>query len=606
MTTSSDDKRAAWDLTLCNMVTAPRVLYGSWLAAGLILLLLGRPFIALAFVLAGAAFDLWAQGRVRRYQTLAPPEGGWPLQLQAIVAIRFTLGVSGPLAVWVLSPTPDVTLVVLLIQAWSICVALVQFTCAPRLLSIALIPTFGAVVGVLAPSLMGERGAALGIAVILLGVIVVIIAREGHALWGRLFDSDRRNAALMADLAGARDQAVSDRDAANAARADADRANAAKSWFLANMSHEIRTPLNGVLGMAQVMAADPLPDTQRERLAIVHQSARTLLDLINQILDLSRIEEGRLEIDIQDVHLDALVDEIAQTLRPLADGKGLALRLQPASPPVGWVRTDPVRLRQILYNLLSNAIKFTTVGAVGLVVVCDGDRMVFTISDTGRGVPQDQRHRLFERFAQIEAGSQDRRDGAGLGLSITAALVERLGGDVQVESEVGQGTTFTVSLPMAQAIEAPIPGAAATRIDDQAAVRVLVAEDHLVNQRIIREAFAQLGLDATVVDNGRDAVEAWDQASWDIILMDVQMPELDGPGATREIRRREVETGRARTPILALTANTMVDQIDGYLDAGMDGVVAKPIDFQVLLDAMTKTLAKAETPSVASTGFPSD
>lgn len=340
--------------------------------------------------------------------------------------------------------------------------------------------------------------------------------------------------------------------------------------------------------MAQIMAGDALEDRQKARLEILDRSAHTLLDLINQILDLSRIEEGRLEIVPQPIDADALVHEVTETLRPLAESKDLAFHV--VSPGLGWVSADPVRLRQILFNLLSNAIKFTTQGQVALDVALTGAGAVFRVSDTGRGIPADQIGQLFTRFAQIEAAAVDRRDGAGLGLSIVATLVEMMGGRIEVESEAGEGATFVVTLPLKPAqplkTEEDAPDA-----EPERALRVLVAEDHPVNQQVIRGLLGQVGIEIEIVDNGLQAVEATQTRDWDLILMDVQMPNMDGPTATRTIRQRETDQGLVRTPIIALTANAMVEQVESYLAAGMDAVVSKPIDLKRLLTTISDVMS---------------
>ncbi|WP_428153156.1 ATP-binding protein [Brevundimonas sp.] len=570
------------------MVTSPVVLYGSWAAAGLILAALGQPWLGLGFAAVGMAFDAWAQRRVRRYQNEAAPASGWPFVLMSIVAVRFGLGVSGPLIAWLMNPRPDVMLVVVLIQVWSIGVAFVQFSAAPKLLALAAAPICATVLVVIYPSLAGPHGLAVGAAFVMLAAILVIISQATHALWRDLFAADQRNKALLIEVQAAHAAAVGDRDAAQGARAEADEANAAKSRFLANMSHEIRTPLNGVIGMAQIMAGDVLEDRQKTRLEILDRSAHTLLDLINQILDLSRIEEGRLEIVPQAIDADALIHEVTETLRPLADSKGLALHVRSAG--LGWVSADPVRLRQILFNLLSNAIKFTAQGEVALDVARTDAGVVLRVSDTGRGIPADQIGQLFTRFAQIEAAAVDRRDGAGLGLSIVATLVELLGGRIDVESEAGEGATFVVTLPLkrTQPVKADED---APDAGPEAALRVLVAEDHPVNQHVIRGLLGQVGIEVEIVEDGLQAVKATQARAWDLILMDVQMPNMDGPTATQTIRQREADIGLARTPIIALTANAMVEQVETYLAAGMDAVVSKPIDLKVLLTTISDVMA---------------
>lgn len=587
-TSVSDEKIAVWAFVLQNMVTPPAVLYGSWAAAGLILAALGQPWVGLGFALVGMAFDAWAQGRVKRYQKTDAPAAGWPPLLMAIVAIRFALGVSGPLIAWLMNPRADVMLVVVLIQVWSIGVAFVQFSAAPRLLALAAAPICATVLVVIYPSLIGPHGLAVAAAFVMLATILFIISRATHALWCDLFAADQRNKALLMDVQAAHEAAVLDRDAARCARQEADEANAAKSRFLANMSHEIRTPLNGVIGMAQIMAGDALEGRQKARLEILDRSAHTLLDLINQILDLSRIEEGQLEIVPQPIDADALVHEVTETLRPLAESKGLAFHV--VSAGLGWVSADPVRLRQILFNLLSNAIKFTAEGQVALDVARTDAGAVFRVSDTGRGIPADQIGQLFTRFAQIEAAAVDRRDGAGLGLSIVATLVELMGGRIEVESEAGEGAIFVVTLPLtpAQPVKA---GEDAPDAEPERALRVLVAEDHPVNQQVIRGLLGQVGIEVEIVDDGLQAVEATQTRDWDLILMDVQMPNMDGLTATRTIRQREADQGLVRTPIIALTANAMVEQVESYLAAGMDAVVSKPVDLKRLLTTISDVMS---------------
>lgn len=587
-TSVSDEKIAVWAFVLQNMVTPPAVLYGSWAAAGLILAALGQAWLGLAFAFVGIGFDAWAQGRVKRYQKAEAPASGWPGLLMFIVAVRFALGVSGPLIAWLMTPQVDVMLVVVLIQVWSIGVAFVQFSAAPRLLALAAAPICVTVLVVIYPSLIGPHGLAVAAAFMMMATILFIISRATHALWCDLFKADQRNRALLVEVQGAHAAAVLDRDAARSARQEADEANAAKSRFLANMSHEIRTPLNGVIGMAQVMAGDTLEAQQRERLEILDGSARSLLDLINQILDLSRIEAGRLEIVAQAIDADALIHEVAEAIRPLAERKGLRFRV--VSPGLGWVSADPVRSRQILFNLLSNAIKFTTEGEVGLTVSHIGPDTVFRVSDTGRGIPADRIDQLFTRFAQIEAGAVDRRDGAGLGLSIVAMLVELLGGRIAVESRPGEGTAFIVTLPLQRADPINTENEAVVA-DPQGTLRVLVAEDHPVNQQVIRGLLGQVGIEVEIVEDGVQAVQATQTRAWDLILMDVQMPNMDGPTATQAIRQRETEEGLGRTPIIALTANAMVEQVETYLAAGMDAVVSKPIDLKVLLTTISEMMS---------------
>ncbi len=383
----------------------------------------------------------------------------------------------------------------------------------------------------------------------------------------------------------------------------ADEANAAKSAFLATMSHEIRTPLNGVLGMAQAMAAGELSDEQRGRLDVVRQSGEALLTILNDILDLSKIEAGKLELETLDFDLGEVVRSVHAPFSAIADDKGVALRLD-IEPATGLYRGDPTRLRQILYNLTSNALKFTAAGEVALTARLEPQGLELRVADTGIGIAADRLAALFESFTQADAATSRKFGGTGLGLSICRRLAELMGGTIRAESVLGEGATFIVTLPLPRigeaAAEAPPPESPA---EPQAlgALRVLAAEDNAVNRLVLRTLLEQIGIEPEVVDDGVKAVAAWEGQSWDLILMDVQMPEMDGPSATRAIREREAATGRPRTPIIALTANAMSHQIAEYLAAGMDGHVSKPIEAARLFEAIAAVAdSLAEAPAGAA------
>jgi PAS domain S-box-containing protein len=383
------------------------------------------------------------------------------------------------------------------------------------------------------------------------------------------------------------------------AKEDAEAANRAKSTFLATMSHEIRTPLNGVLGMAQAMAADGLTETQRDRLDVIRQSGETLLAILNDVLDLSKIEAGKLELD-EDGEFD--ISELARgahgVFTAVANRKGLAFALDVEPDARGVYRGDSTRVRQILYNLVSNALKFTDAGEVSVSVSRAEGMLRLSVADTGIGIASEGLASLFEKFEQADASTTRRYGGTGLGLAICRELAELMGGAISAESAPGRGTTFTVTLPLARiADEAAKPapaehGAASTRsaLDPERQLKVLAAEDNSVNQLVLRTLLNQAGVEPLIVETGREAVEAWAREPWDVILMDVQMPEMDGPTATREIRRREAAEGRPHTPIVALTANAMAHQVAEYRAAGMDGFVAKPIEVARLFSVLRQVL----------------
>ncbi|MBN8553670.1 MAG: response regulator [Caulobacterales bacterium] len=377
------------------------------------------------------------------------------------------------------------------------------------------------------------------------------------------------------------------------ARAQAEQANLAKSQFLATMSHEIRTPLNGVLGMAQAMTADELPAHQRARLETITQSGESLLHILGDVLDLAKVEAGKLALEETAFDLDDLVDRSQAAFRVVAQAKGLNLDVQVAESARGGWSGDPTRIRQILTNLISNAVKFTETGVVTVRANANQGELVLSVADTGPGVAPEQLPALFQKFSQADTSTTRRYGGTGLGLSICQELVQLMGGDIEVRHVVPHGLAFDVRLPLRRA-EAPLVRsklAADVAPFDGHGVRVLAAEDHPVNRQVLALLLSQVGIVPTFVENGAQALEAWRAEDWDLILMDVQMPVMDGPTAAAAIRAEETATGRDRTPIIALTANVMAQQIESYHAAGMEIAVAKPIEAAVLFDAIATTQA---------------
>ncbi|WP_374347238.1 ATP-binding protein [Phenylobacterium sp.] len=382
------------------------------------------------------------------------------------------------------------------------------------------------------------------------------------------------------------------RDQAEAMLA-AQAASVAKSEFLAIMSHEIRTPMNGVLGMAQAMSREPLSASQRDKLDVIRQSGEALLAILNDVLDISKIESGRLELEASPFDIEAVAQGAHATFTGLANAKGLSFSLTVTPEALGAYVGDSARVRQVLYNLISNAVKFTAAGHVRVEIEALSPGFRIRVTDTGVGVPADRLDKLFAKFVQADSSTTRQFGGTGLGLAICRELADAMGGSIAVSSVEGEGSCFTVDLPLPRAagaapeVEAP----AETGQDLGLEFRILAAEDNTINQLVLKTLLAQFGLTPQVVDNGHQAVQAWEKESWDLILMDVQMPVLDGPGAARAIRAREAETGRARTPIIALTANAMTHQVDSYLAAGMDGFVAKPIEVRDLVEAINQAMA---------------
>jgi len=383
--------------------------------------------------------------------------------------------------------------------------------------------------------------------------------------------------------------------AARLARAEAVSANAAKSQFIANISHEIRTPLNGVLGMAQAMSADELTPVQRGRLEIVRQSGEGLLAILNDILDIAKIEAGKLDLEEIEFDLAEVASGVHSAFVALAHKKGLAFKLDIAADARGAYRGDPTRVRQILYNLISNAMKFTEHGEIRIAVTAQEGQLRLAVSDTGIGIPEAYLHKLFQRFAQADASTTRRFGGTGLGLAICSQLAQMMGGDISVESVAGRGSTFVLRLPLRRVGPARAPAketaaAGGGRLD----LRILAAEDNSVNQLVLTTLLSQIGVEPLIVGDGAAAVEAWSREDWDVILMDIQMPVMDGPTATRLIRERERAEHRPRTPIIALTANAMAHQVAEYKAMGMDGHISKPIDVRTLFDTLAEVVDAAE------------
>jgi len=383
-----------------------------------------------------------------------------------------------------------------------------------------------------------------------------------------------------------------------AARLAADEANQAKSQFLANISHEIRTPLNGVLGLAQAISADELTPVQAERIGVLRQSGLGLLAILNDLLDLAKIEAGKLSIEAVPFNPQEVLTSARQAIWATAEAKGLKVEAAVLAEAEGLYQGDPTRLRQIIDNLVSNAVKFTPSGRVDVVLSRPSDALVLTVKDTGIGMSPEAASRIFMKFEQADVTTTRRFGGTGLGLSICLELVEAMGGAIKADSVEGQGTTFTVILPLerlgdvqdvvaVQVVDAVVDA-------DQPPLRVLAAEDHPVNQLVLRTLLGQFGVEVTMASNGQEVLDQFKDQDWDVVLMDVQMPVMDGPTATRAIRQFERDQARRPTPILALTANAMAHQLEDYRQAGCNGHVSKPIDAADLISAMSRVLAEAE------------
>jgi len=383
------------------------------------------------------------------------------------------------------------------------------------------------------------------------------------------------------------------------AKAAAEAASTAKSAFLANMSHEIRTPLNAILGLNHLMQASTVTPEQSERLKKMEVASRHLLSIINDILDLSKIEAGRLELETGNFHLSAVIDNVASMIRETVNHKGLDLEVDPDGVPL-WLRGDVTRLRQALLNLASNAVKFTERGRIAiraLLLDAQGDTLQvrFEVEDSGIGLSPEQQARLFQNFQQADSSTSRKYGGTGLGLSLSKRLIEMMGGEVGVRSTAGEGSTFwfTVALqrghgPMPKMTDVESTQAAELRLrEGHRGARILLAEDNPINTEVVSQIIHAAGLDIIAARNGRDALEMASQDSFDLILMDMQMPVMDGVEATQAIR---CLPAHAHTPILALTANAFAEDRHACLEAGMNDVLTKPVEPATLYEALARWL----------------
>lgn len=398
------------------------------------------------------------------------------------------------------------------------------------------------------------------------------------------------------------------------AKEAAEAANRMKSAFLANMSHEVRTPLNGILGMTELLLDTPLDDEQTEYLQLARSSARALMVIVDDLLDLARIEGGRMQIE---THPFSLRQQLEVCLKPLmveARNKGLTLTTTVQADVPDARLGDPVRFGQILTNIVGNAIKFTETGQVQVHVSGAGQQLQCAVRDTGIGIAPDKQAFIFEEFNQVDASSTRRYGGAGLGLPISARLARLMGGTLTVQSALGQGSTFTVIVPMSinheEAARAQLEVSKAQRHKDESPpsaqrLHVLLAEDNEINQKLAARMLEKLGHHVTVASDGQEAMEASAQVAFDLILMDMQMPRVSGLEATRAIRQREAQLG-GHVPIVAMTANAMAADREACLDAGMDGYLSKPVDRASLVAEIERVLGAQSAPSAPLAATPPD
>lgn len=416
---------------------------------------------------------------------------------------------------------------------------------------------------------------------------------------------DRQRARVVYAVIDVTDQVGAER-AREAALEEARRASIAKSHFLAKMSHEMRTPLNGVLGIAEILARQVDNPEQKRMIRLMHDSGSLLLNIINDLLDMSKIEADQLSIEVVPFDMRELAErlEAVHTLR--ASEKRLSFGIVVEGAQYAIRSGDPHRLLQILHNVIGNAIKFTDAGAVNVQIDCTGrDRIGLRVIDTGIGMTAEEQTHVFEDFGQADGSIARKYGGTGLGMAIVKRLVDMMGGTVEFTSERGKGTSVVIDLPLPVSQEAvaaaPAEAAGGPEVD-LAGLRVLAADDNRTNRMILSAMMGQLGIAPRMAEGGAQALEAFEREPFDAIILDISMPDIDGITVLNEIRARERARGRGRVPVLAFTANAMAHQIESYLRAGFDDCLTKPLQLERLRQALGAQIARRNRPTLRRAG----
>ncbi|MFI4935481.1 MAG: ATP-binding protein [Caulobacterales bacterium] len=564
---------------------------------GAVMAILGHPWPALAWTVAMLAVDIPFQAALKRWSSslrAIDPQAGTS-SLCRTVMLRALLLVSAPAVLALIKPDPADLVLLMLICCGMIILALCRSLVSRRLFWMTSIaPLIGFCAAIAGATRSLPDLALLGAAAWLAGVLWIVdeANKQGMAEFN---GSQAEKNLMLQTMAKARDEAVDRSIDAERLREEAGRANQAKSTFLATMSHEIRTPMNGVLGMAQLLKRSKLTKRQTLQLDTIIQSGEFLLAILNDILDLSKIGAGRMEIARSPTDLREALDQMIQLWRPRAEEKGLALTLHLDPDAPAHMLADTLRLRQILFNLIGNALKFTDKGGVAVRVLSppsDGPmrQVTFQVADTGVGIAPEDLPLLFERFSQVDDSEVRRFGGTGLGLAVSKQLAELMGGEITVESVLGRGSTFSITLPMEET-EAPEGAAALGQIEPHEVaerLEILATDDNPTNLLVLDHLLHALGHSVTKAMSGADALTLMAERPFDLVLMDIQMPKLSGVDVLRALRAQAGPN--ESTPLIALTADALSGDRERYLGLGFSEHVTKPIDVPRLVAAMEAAL----------------